>query len=97
MERFYKAAIVRNAERNALVLEAVARAEARMVFVDELEHGENMTFEIMARGFSVQFARGESTPRRAPRRDPQTPGGSSVGVASTVFNEGVDVPVTAPL
>lgn len=91
---FYKAAIVRNAERNALVLEAVRRVpKPCMVFVDELEHGENMTFEIMARGFSVQFARGESTldERRAVIRRLQA-GELQVGVASTVFNEGVDVP-----
>lgn len=91
---FYRLAVVQNARRNALILDLVRRLpKPCMVFVDDLAHGSALYTEVMRRGFSVDFARGASTPEERRSIIARLKAGSlEVCVASCVFNEGVDVP-----
>lgn len=90
----YGACIVKNADRNQLVVETVRRAEKPcMVFVNQVKHGKPLTKLLEKAGFSARFAWGDKT--TAQRKELLTQLGKNyldVLVCNEIFDVGIDLP-----
>jgi superfamily II DNA or RNA helicase len=86
--------IVRSNRRNALVVEAVRRAERPcLVFVKEIRHGRELERRLWAAGLKPAFTWGSHSVEHRMRyvRD-LVQGRIDVLVCSVVFQEGIDIP-----
>lgn len=90
----YRALVTDSAHRGGAVLATVVRAEAPgIVYVQSISHGSRLARDLQARGLSAEFVSGKASldqRQRAVRR--LTTGVLDWVVATTVFNEGVDIP-----
>lgn len=90
----YNECVVRSALRNTRVMEAVRRApKPCMVFVNELEHGQELLRRCTAAGMAAEFVWGkkslkerEAAVQRLVRTD------TEVLICNVIFQEGIDVP-----
>lgn len=94
--KVYSASIVHSPYRNALIVEATARAVAKgpvFVFVKEVAHGRLLEKMLWQTGISSEFVFGEhgNDWRKRKVRD-LVSGRISVIICSVVFQEGIDVP-----
>lgn len=93
-DAIYKAAIVKNDERNeALVRCAVKATKPSFLFVKHLEHGRYFEQALQRKGISTEFVWGAKiTKQRAAALRRLAHGDTDVIVTSPVFQEGIDVP-----
>lgn len=90
----YRAAIVRNAWRNGLLVRAMLRSPGpRMLFVQDLEHGATLADAARTAGMRCRFVEGASSLDERKRVIVALGRGElDAAVVTNVFNEGVDVP-----
>lgn len=90
----YQALVVDSPHRNGAVHACIARAEAPgIVYVQSVKHGHRLAKELNSRGTPAEFVSGKASldQRKRAVRD-LTTGRLDWVVATTVFNEGVDIP-----
>lgn len=90
----YQRAIVKNDYRNALITRALVRSPGpRMAFVTDLAHGDDLTGRLHKQGMRVRFAKGDlSLDQRQEVIAALKSGALDAAVATSIFNEGVDIP-----
>lgn len=93
----YGAGVVRNTNRNKLLTEiALAAAKPALLFVKEIDHGEELSKRLSKAGLQQEFVFGKDSVafrreaiRRLERAD------TEILICSVVFNEGIDIPSLA--
>lgn len=94
----YRDLVVRSPTRNAVVASMVERAARPcLVFVEELEHGEELREELRRRGVRAEFAHGGDWVAKREEKLRGLVDGSSfdVLICTVIFQEGIDVPELA--
>lgn len=91
--KLYQTAIVENAWRNAMAVRAaVVSPGPRMVFVQELRHGDILLEQLRNVGLRADYAQGESSlAKREAMIEDLCTGRRDALVATGVFNEGVNI------
>lgn len=86
--------VVRNAERNKLLLSTcVTAAKPSLAFVKELKHGKRLCEALEKKGIKTEFVWGAKNVKvRAAAIDRLERGDTEVIVCNVVFQEGVDIP-----
>lgn len=95
----YEEKIVRNAARNALIVDLAAQAQKpAMISVHSLAHGHALVEALQARGVASTFVYGKRTPQQREAEVRRLEHGDiDVIVCNEVFQEGVNIPTLTTL
>lgn len=95
----YHNGVVKSIVRNRAVVSVTARAKKpTLLFIKEIEHGRILRDMIHSAGMSVAFIHGQdSSQSRAAASERLSRGDLDVLIASTIFDEGVDIPEIASI
>jgi len=90
----YQRSVVYSAKRNCLLAEIAARArKPAFLFIDEINHGEQVHMRLKRRGVRVSAVYGDKQAhQRASALQDLVDGRTEVLICTAVFQEGVDVP-----